>query len=51
MYNYRKINYEVMLDTKHQYETEQDLVAAVLKSISCQYFVAQEDIVDVAPVK
>ena len=51
MFNYRKINYEVMLDTKHQYETELDLVAAVLKSISCQHMVAQEDIVDVVPVE
>lgn len=51
MFNYRRINYEVMLDTKHQYETELDLVAAVLKSVSCQYMVKQEDAVDVAPVE
>jgi len=51
MYNYRRINYEVMLDTQHQYRTMPELVAAVENSISCQYMVAQEDDVDVAQVE
>jgi uncharacterized protein (TIGR02452 family) len=51
MNNYRRINYEVMLDTKHQYETVPELVNAVEKSKASQYMVAQEDIVDVAPVE
>lgn len=51
MYNYRKINYEVMLDTQHQYETVPELVSAVDNSISRQYMVAQEDVVDVAPIE
>ena len=51
MNSYRSINRNVMLDTQHQYETEPELVAAVKDSISRQYMVAQEDVVDVAPVE
>ena len=51
MYNYRIINYEVMLDTQRQYETVPELVSAVENSISRQYMVAQEDVVEVAPVE
>ena len=51
MNSYRNINRNVMLDTQHQYETVPELVSAVEKSISRQYIVAQEDIVDVAPVE
>ena len=51
MYNYRKINYEGMLDTQYQYETVPELVSAVENSISCQYMVAQEDVVDVVPIE
>ena len=47
MNNYRNINYNVMLDTQHQYETIPELVSAVENSITRQYMVAQEDDVDV----
>jgi uncharacterized protein (TIGR02452 family) len=40
-----------MLDTQHQYETVPELVAAVGNSISRQYMVAQEDIVEVTPAE
>ena len=43
MYNYRAINYEVMTDTKRQYESLDQLRAAINHSISNQYMVAQED--------
>ena len=49
--SYRNINYNVMLDTQRQYETVPELVAAVQTSISPQYMVAQEDVVEVAPVE
>ena len=45
-YNYRQINYEVMLDTKHCYETIPDLIEAVEKSIANQFMVAEEDNID-----
>lgn len=45
--NYKRINHDVMLDTKHQYENVPELVAAVAQSISLQYMVAQEDVVNV----
>ena len=45
--NYKRINHDVMLDTKHQYENVPELVAAVAQSISRQYMVAQEDVVNV----
>ena len=51
MNSYRNINRNVMLDTQHQYETVPELVAAVENSISRQYMVAQEDVVEVAPVE
>lgn len=51
MNSYRNINYNVMLDTQRQYETVPELVAAVQTSISRQYMVAQEDVVEVAPVE
>ena len=51
MNSYRNINRNVMLDTQHQYETVPELVAAVENSISHQYMVAQEDVVEVAPVE
>lgn len=35
-YDYRKINYEVMSDTKHQYETLPELKDAVCYSIDKQ---------------
>lgn len=45
-YNYRQINYEVMLDTKHCYETIPELIEAVEKSIANQFMVAEEDNID-----
>ena len=45
--NYKRINHDVMLDTKHQYEHVPELMAAVANSILHQYMVAQEDAVDV----
>lgn len=51
MNSYRNINRNVMLDTQHQYETVPELVTAVENSISRQYMVAQEDVIDVAPAE
>ena len=51
MNRYRNINRNVMLDTKHQYETVPELVAAVENSISRQYMVTEVDSVDIAPVE
>ena len=45
-YNYRKINYEVMLDTKHCYETIPELIDAVEKSIACQFMVEEDENID-----
>ena len=41
--DYRKINYEVMTDTKKKYESVEELKEAVNSSIERQYMVAQED--------
>jgi uncharacterized protein (TIGR02452 family) len=46
MTNYRKINYEVMADTKKQYESVAELKEAVKSSIERQYMVAQEENID-----
>ena len=43
MANYRKINYEVMTDTKKQYTENEELKEAVKNSISQQYMVAHEE--------
>lgn len=45
-WDYRKINKEVMTDTKKQYETMPVLRSAVEYSIAHQYMVAQEDNID-----
>ena len=45
-YNYRQINYEVMLDTKQCYETISELIEAVKQSIANQFMVAEEDNID-----
>ncbi len=42
-YDYRKINYEVMIDTKKQYESDAELKQMVEKSIKAQVMVAHED--------
>jgi len=44
---YHQINREVMLDTRHCYETNVRLVESVKNSISRQYMVSEEDIVNV----
>ena len=46
MWNYKKINNEVMTDTKKQYESVEELKEAVKSSIERQYMVAQEDNID-----
>ena len=48
-YNYRQINYRVMLDTKHHYETDPELIAAVRHSIQSQKMYAEEVSVPVPP--
>lgn len=45
-YNYRHINYEVMADTKHCYETIPTLVDAVRQSISAQFMVSADENID-----
>ena len=47
MFNYRKINYEVMLDTKKHYESNPELLEAVKNSIRQQYMVAEEEDISV----
>lgn len=44
--NYHQINYEVMTDTKKQYESVAELKEAVKSSIERQFMVAQEDNID-----
>lgn len=44
--NYHKINYEVMTDTKKQYESVAELKEAVKNSIERQFMVAQEEDID-----
>lgn len=44
--DYRRINYEVMADTKRRYETMPELRSAVENSIARQYMVAEEDCID-----
>ena len=46
MWNYKKINHEVMTDTKKQYESVAELKEAVKSSIERQYIVAQEENID-----
>ena len=47
MFNYRKINSEVMLDTKKHYESNPKLQEAVNNSIRQQYMVAEEEDISV----
>lgn len=42
-YDYKRINHEVMCDTKHQYETNEELKQMVQDSINEQFMVAHED--------
>ena len=50
MHNYRSINYEVMTDTKMQYETLPELKMAVEYSIAHQYMVAHEEKIELPSV-
>lgn len=43
---YRKINYEVMMDTRHCYETIPELTEAIEWSVANQYMVAEEENID-----
>lgn len=45
-YDYRKINYEVMTDTKHQCETNEELKHMVQYSVGAQIMVSHEDNID-----
>lgn len=49
-YDYRKINYEVMTDTKHQYETLPELKDAVRYSVANQFMIVHEDVVQLEPI-
>ena len=51
MWDYRRINFEVMTDTKKQYESVAELKEAVRNSIERQFMVAQEDNIDQPPVE
>jgi len=44
--NYRELNWEVMIDTKIRYESDEELIEAVKHSIERQYMVAQEESID-----
>lgn len=46
MHNYRKINFEVMTNTKQKYETLPELKMAVEYSVAHQYMVAHEKNID-----
>lgn len=46
MINYRKLNYDVMTDTKRQYETNPYLIKRVQESIRDQFMVSHEDSID-----
>ena len=50
-WDYRKINKEVMTDTKQQYETMPALRSAIAYSIAHQFMVEQEDNIDQPVVK
>ena len=45
-FNYRKINYDVMIDTKRCYESMPELKEAVEDSIARQFMVAEEECID-----
>ena len=45
-YNYRKINFEAMWDTRHQYETNPELKQMVLASIGAQFMVSHDENID-----
>ena len=47
-YNYRQINYEVMADTKHCYESIPELVESVRHSIDKQYMISQEESIELS---
>lgn len=45
-FSYRKINYDVMIDTKRCYESMPELMEAVEDSIARQFMVAEEECID-----
>ena len=49
--DYRKINFEVMTDTKYQYETNNQLKLMVKDSIGKQYMVSHEDRIKINKTK
>lgn len=50
-YDYRKINFEVMTDTKQQYESLPELRDAVRYSIANQFMVAQGEVIQIKPIE
>lgn len=46
MTNYRKINFDIMIDTKKQYGSVPELIEAVKHSIRHQFIVAHEENID-----
>ena len=47
--NYSQINKRVMLDTKQRYETDHELISAVIHSVQSQKMIAEEASVPVPP--
>ena len=45
--NYRHINYEVMSDTVHQYQTLPELAEGILQTIEKQYVVFHDENIDI----
>lgn len=45
--NYRHINYEVMSDTVHQYQTLPELAEGILQTIEKQYMVSHDENIDI----
>ena len=45
-YNYRQINYEVMVDTSNRCKTMQELKEAIEHSIANQFVIAEEEKID-----
>ena len=45
MTNYREINYEVMIDTKRQYESVTELINAIQHSVESQFMVSHDETV------
>lgn len=48
--NFRRINFEVMSDTKKQYESNQLIRAMVRQSVGKQYMVSHEEAIELQPI-